>query len=107
MSSKDTYRVVTRASDGTFRIRDFPSPEPIHEIHTQIGVDDSSADLALRGMPVFRGLVGPIPEGKNVVRYESPEVFEAVTKEWSNKKIKRRRRRRPEIEAAQEAEAEA
>lgn len=105
MSKKDTFRVVTRASDGSFRIRDFPSAEPIHELHSQIGVDDSSADLGLRGLPVFRGLVGPIPEGKNVVRYESPEVFEAVTKEWSNAKVKRRRRRRPEMEAAQQAES--
>jgi hypothetical protein len=104
MSKKDTYRVVTRASDGSFRIRDFPSPEPIFEMHTQIGVDDSSADLALRGMPVFRGLVGPIPEGKNIVRYESPEVFEAVTKEWSAKKIKRRRRRRTESPVEETAE---
>lgn len=92
MSKKDTYRIVTRASDGTLRIRDFPSPEPIFKMHSQIGVDDSSADLDLRGMPVFRGLIGPIPEGKNIVRYESPEVFETVTKEWSNTKIKRRRR---------------
>ncbi|MFN3192946.1 MAG: hypothetical protein ACE361_20725 [Aureliella sp.] len=104
MSKKDTYRVVTRASDGSFRIRDFPSAEPIFEMHTQIGVDDSSADLALRGMPVFRGLVGPIPEGKNIVRYESPEVFEAVTKEWSTEKIKRRRRRRAEPQPAETAE---
>lgn len=94
MSQKDTYRIVTRASDGSLRIRDFPSSEPILKMHTQIGVDDSSADLALRGMPVFRGLIGPIPEGKNIVRYESPEVFETVTKEWTNAKVKRRRRRR-------------
>ncbi|MFK7737867.1 MAG: hypothetical protein AB8B50_17680 [Pirellulaceae bacterium] len=104
MSNKDTYRVVTRASDGSFRIRDFPSPDPILEMHSQIGVDDSSADLALRGMPVFRGLVGPIPEGKNIVRYESPEVFEAVTKEWSSKKIKKRRRRRTEAPVEEAAE---
>ncbi len=94
MSKKDTFRIVTRASDGTIRIRDFPSSEPIFQIHSQIGVDDSSADLDLRGLPVFRGLIGPIPEGKNVVRYESPEVFETITKEWSNMKIKRRRRRK-------------
>lgn len=94
MSKKDTFRVVTRASDGNIRIRDFPSPEPIFQLHSQIGVDDSSADLALRGLPVFRGLIGPIPEGKNVVRYESPEVFETITKEWSSAKIKRRRRRK-------------
>lgn len=93
MSKKDTYRIVTRGSDGSLRIRDFPSPDSILRLHSQIGVDDSSADLALRGMPVFRGLIGPIPEGKNIVRYESPEVFETMTKEWSNMKIKRRRRR--------------
>ena len=39
--------------------------------------------LDLRGQPVFRGLIGPMPEGKNVIRYESPEVFETLTKEWS------------------------
>ena len=104
MSKKDTFRIVTRASDGTFRIRDFPTAEPIYEMHSQIGVDDSSADLDLRGMPVFRGLIGPIPEGKNIVRYESPEVFEAVTKEWSQAKIKRRRRRSAADIAAAAAE---
>lgn len=102
MSKKDTYRIVTRGTDGSLRIRDFANAEPILRMHAQIGVDDSSADLALRGLPVFRGLIGPIPEGKTIVRYESPEVFETVTKEWSNAKVKRRRRRTaaPEVEAA-------
>ena len=105
MSKKDTYRIVTRGTDGSLRIRDFPNPEPILRLHSQIGVDDSSADLALRGLPVFRGLIGPIPEGKNIVRYESPEVFETVTKEWSSAKIKRRRRRTAaETELAKTAE---
>jgi hypothetical protein len=99
VNKKDTYRIVTRASDGSLRIRDFPSAEPIFRMHSQIGIDDSSADLDLRGMPVFRGLIGPIPEGKNIVRYESPEVFEAVTKEWSSAKIKRRRRSAAQIQA--------
>ena len=80
--AKDTFRVVTRASDGKLRIKDYPSDEPIKKMHMQIGVDDCSTDLELRGKPVFRGLIGPIPEGKNVVRYESPEVFESLTKEW-------------------------
>ncbi len=105
MSQKDTFRIVTRASDGTLRIRDFPSSAPILKMHTQIGVDDSSADLALRGMPVFRGLIGPIPEGKNIVRYESPEVFEAVTKDWTNAKVKRRRRRRSAAEPVEAPES--
>lgn len=93
MSKKDVYRVVNRATDGTLRITDFPNPDSLLRMHTQIGVEDSSTDLALRGMPVFRGLIGPIPEGRNIVRYETPEVFEAITKEWSSTKVKRRRRR--------------
>lgn len=94
MANKDTFRIVTRASDGSLQIRDFPNAEPILHMHSQIGIDDCSTDLGLRGMPVFRGLVGPIPEGKNVVRYESPEVFESLTKEWGSEKKKRRTRRR-------------
>ncbi len=90
---KHTYRVVTRASDGTLRIRDFDTEEHLLKTHTQIGIDDCSTDLTLRGKPVFRGMIGPIPDGKNVARYESPEVFEMLTKEWSNAAPKRRRRR--------------
>ena len=96
MSKKDTFRVVTRAHDGNLMIRDFPSADPLLAHHEQIGIDDCSTDLALRGMPVFRGLVGPMPEGRNVVRYETPEVFETLTKEWAapKKPAKRRSRRR-------------
>ncbi len=92
--AKDLYRVVTRGTDGSLRIRDYPTQEPLHNMHTQIGIDDCSTDLALRGLPVFRGLIGPMPEGKNVIRYESPEVFESLTKEWGTVKPRRRRRTR-------------
>jgi hypothetical protein len=90
---KDTFRVVTRGPDGKLRIRDYDAPDSLLRMHTQIGVDDCSTDLDLRGQPVFRGLIGPMPEGKNVVRYESPEVFETLTKEWGATKSGRRRRR--------------
>ena len=63
-------------------------------MHTQIGIDDCSTDLSLRGMPVFRGLIGPMPEGKGIVRYETPEVFENLTKQWGTMTAKRRSRRR-------------
>jgi hypothetical protein len=89
---KDTFRVVTRGADGKLRIRDYNQSETLLRMHTQIGVDDCSTDLGLRGQPVFRGLIGPIPEGKNVVRYESPEVFESLTKEWGTAKPSRRAR---------------
>jgi len=93
MSSQKMIRVVTRASDGSLRTRDYEDYSQIAELHDQIGIDDCSTDLSLRGMPLFRGLVGPLAEGKTVVRYESPEVFESLTKEWSQAKTKRRRRK--------------
>ncbi len=91
--SKDTFRVVSRGPDGKLRIRDYDGPDTLLRMHTQIGVDDCSTDLGLRGLPVFRGLIGPMPEGKNVIRYESPEVFESLTKEWGAVQKGRRRRR--------------
>jgi hypothetical protein len=84
MPAKTTVRVVTRASDGSLRIKDFPQVEPLLQMHLQIGTDDCSTDLALRGYPLFRGLIGPIPEGEEVVRYESPGVFESLTREWAS-----------------------
>lgn len=95
---KDTYRIVTRGADGQLRIKDYGDKDTIMKLHTQIGVDDCNTDLDLRGMPVFRGLIGPMSEDKTVVRYESPDVFEALTKEWSAQpaeKKKRRRRNKP------------
>ena len=91
--SKDTFRVVTRGSDGQIRIRDYDSQEDLLRRHSQIGVDDCSTDLGLRGLPVFRGLIGPMPEGGTVIRYESPEVFETLTKEWGVAKPRQRRTR--------------
>jgi len=90
---KDTYRIVTRGTDGEIRIRDYDSQEALLKRHSQIGVDDCSTDLGLRGLPVFRGLIGPMPEGKNIIRYESPEVFETLTKDWTTAKPVRRRAR--------------
>lgn len=92
---KDTFRVVTRGADGKIRIRDYNKAEALLKMHTQIGVDDCSTDLALRGLPVFQGLIGPMPEGKNIIRYETPEVFETLTKEWSTAKTSRRSRTKP------------
>ena len=92
--TKDTFRVVTRGADGKIHIRDYNKQESLEKQHTQIGVDDCSTDLDLRGLPVFRGLIGPMPEGKNIIRYESPDVFESLTKEWTTSKAVRKPRRR-------------
>ncbi len=88
-----TIRIVTRGTEGEIRSRDY-AHDAVLKMHTQIGIDDCSTDLSLRGLPVFRGLIGPMPEAKGVVRYESPEVFETLTKEWGGPAATRRRRRR-------------
>lgn len=90
---RSTFRVVSRGSDGKILIRDYPHPDLLEKMHTRIGMEDSSTDLGLRGLPVFRGLIGPMPEGEQVVRYETPEVFESLTKEWGAAPVAKRRRR--------------
>lgn len=102
---KDTYRVVTQGLDGQLRIKDYDTKEDLLRLHTQIGVDDCSTDLDLRGMPVFRGLIGPMAEDKTVVRYETPDVFEALTKEWTAQPAEKKRRRRRSKPATETAEA--
>ena len=92
--TKNTFRVVTRGADGKIRIRDYADPDALLKRHTQIGIDDCSTDLELRGLPVFKGLIGPMPEGSDIIRYESPEVFETLTKDWGTTKPPRRARGR-------------
>ena len=89
---EQTIRIVTRGSNGELRSKDYAKHDTVLKMHTQIGVDDCSTDLKLRGMPV-RGLIGPMPDGKGIVRYESPEVFETLTKEWTLSGPSRKRRR--------------
>ena len=103
---KDTFRVVTRGADGQILIRDYDNQEALLKRHTQVGVDDCSTDLELRGVPVFRGLIGPIPESTNVVRYESPEVFETLTKQWGVAKPKRRSRSKSQKSMVQKSTAQ-
>jgi hypothetical protein len=91
--------------DGSLRIRDYASKDTLLKLHTQIGVDDCSTDLSLRGLPVFRGLIGPMPDGKDVIRYESPEVFETLTKEWTVAKPPRKPRRRSRTAAPAAADS--
>jgi hypothetical protein len=98
MSTKteELYHVVTRGANGELRVKQYASADSLVKLHTQIGVDDCSTNLSLRGLPVFRGLIGPMTDENNIVRYESPEVFEALTKEWTaqgpHKKTRRRSR---------------
>ncbi len=93
-TTTESYRVVTRGTDGELRVKQYDSTEPLLKLHTQVGIDDCSTNLSLRGLPVFRGLIGPMTDEDNVVRYESTDVFEALTKEWTAQSAHRRTRRR-------------
>lgn len=85
------YRVVTQGPEGELRIRDYMTEEEILRRHIQIGIDDCNTDMSIRGRPVFKGLIGPMAESGGVVRYESPDVFEQMTKEWCDSKRKKSR----------------
>ena len=90
MPGKTTVRVVTRSPDGTVRIKDYPNLRPLLLTRTQTGIDDCSLDLSLRGYPLFRGLIGPMRDGTEVVRYESSEVFVTLTRRWATDKSRLR-----------------
>lgn len=96
--AKKIIRVVSRSGDGEFRAKEYEDISELLQRHEQIGLDDCSTDLSLRGLPLFKGLIGPMSESKQVVLYESPDVFEFMTKEWSQRKTKRKRRTREELE---------
>jgi hypothetical protein len=102
-----TIRVVSREVDGSLRVKDHEGIEALQNCYEQIGIDDCSTDLTLRGFPLFRGLVGPIAEGRRIARYETPEVFEVLTKEWAAQKVRRRKRAEIAAAAAEEATASA
>ena len=72
---KDTFRVVTRGTDGKLHIRDYQKRESLERIHTQIGVDDCSTDLGLRGLPVFRGLTLKTPNPRSSMRSPCSSAF--------------------------------
>ena len=89
------FRVVTRGPEGEYRIRDYVCEEEMQRWHAQTGISDCNLDVSVRGCPVFKGLIGPMFEAGGVLRYESPEVFEQMTKEWSEHK--RRHRSKKEV----------
>ena len=40
MPAKTTVRLVTRACDGTLRVKDYKNVEPLLQMHAQVGIDD-------------------------------------------------------------------
>lgn len=78
-----TYRVVTKLENGKLHQVDYKDLKSMLEHYDQIGVEEDSYTMRLHGEPVFKGLIGPMSEGKSIIRYESPEVFAVCTEQWS------------------------
>ena len=47
--TKSTFRIVTRGTDGSLKIREYEKASSLLRMHTQVGIEDSSTDLSLRG----------------------------------------------------------
>lgn len=85
-----TYRVVFKTKSGKVEQKDYKDVASLLKAYEQVGVEEDSYTLRLHGEPLLKGLVGPISDGKTVVRYETPEVYAQLTLEWS-KNLKRSR----------------
>jgi hypothetical protein len=103
--AQKTILIVSCNENADIQHTELDTVEELIDRFEQIGIDDCSTDLSLRGYPVVRGLVGPIPENKSTVRYETKEAFEVLTKQWAATKTKRRRRSKAVIEAEKAAAA--
>jgi hypothetical protein len=89
------YRVARRLKNGEIETRDFPTPSVLLKEYQQIGVEEDSYAMRLHGEPILRGLVGPLTDGKQVVRYETPDVYTQLTEIWSKTKRPRKKPGQP------------
>lgn len=78
------YRVVSRSETGEIVQRDYKDLRSLVKDFHQIGVEEDSYTMRLHGEPVFRGLIGPLSEGKTIVRYETPDVYATLTEKWAS-----------------------
>lgn len=85
-----TYRVVFKTKTGKVEQKDFKDVDSLLNAYEQTAVEEDSYTLRLHGEPVLKGLVGPISDGKHVVRYETPEVYAELTEQWA-KNLKKSR----------------
>lgn len=81
-----TYRVVSRDKTGKMEQKDFKDVKSLLEDYEQIGVEEDSYTIRLHGEPLLKGLIGPMSQGKSIIRYETPEAFVALTEQWSKER---------------------
>jgi hypothetical protein len=81
-----TYRVYFLDSAGVKQKKEYKSAQQLLEEYEQVGVEEDSYTLRLHGEPVLKGLIGPMSDGKSIVKYETPQVFVHETEEWAKQK---------------------
>ncbi|QDU63120.1 hypothetical protein Pan216_39950 [Planctomycetes bacterium Pan216] len=89
-----TYRVYSRDTIGDIVMADFKTLKELLDVYEQVGVEEESYTMRLHGEPILDGLVGPMSEGKTIVRYETPEVFISMTEQWASERRNGRKGRR-------------
>lgn len=75
-------RVVKCDDSGTIITENYESLDEVAARYEPAGIDDCSTHMDIRGLPMFRNLIGPMREGDSVIRYESPRAFEQLTRQW-------------------------
>lgn len=86
-----TYRVYDFDDRGEKRHRDYKTVKALLEDFEQVGVEEDSYALRLHGEPILKGFIGPMADGKTIVKYESPQFFVQETEIWA-----KQRRPKPE-----------
>lgn len=87
------YRVVFKNKHGVIEHIDYPDIKRLLDSYEQVGVEEDSYTIRLHGEPVLKGLIGPMSEGKDMVRYETPQVFVVMTEQWAKERKNGRKRR--------------
>lgn len=87
------YRVVFKNKQGVITHCDYPDVKSLLKDYEQVGVEEDSYTIRLHGEPVLKGLIGPMSEGKEIVRYETPPVFAILTEQWAKERKNGRKRR--------------
>ena len=90
--NEGTFRVVTQSADGQIRIRDYDTAEALLKRHSQVGVDDCSTNLNLRGLPVFHGLIGPMPKARTWSATNRPRFSRPSPRNGAHRPTRRRSR---------------
>ena len=80
-----TYRLVFKSKTGKIQEKEYADVKAIAREYEQIGVEEDSYTVRLHGEPVFKGLIGPMSDGTNGVRYETPAAFVQLTEAWAKR----------------------